>query len=216
MAEAEFAKLHRAIELVTGQRPAGSTITRFRQYLSLIERWSRIHRLTGYKSSGAIVSQLFMDGVLFLARVPPGSLSVADLGTGPGVPGIPIGILRPDIALTLVESRRKHVSFLATLKRELHLTGLAVLEGRAERLVIERPVLAEAFDVVVTRAVGVQLIPTAARYLKPGGLLLAGAPPAPPRDLDTMSEGALKVRWEQVVFHELRLSRAFLVAQKET
>jgi 16S rRNA (guanine527-N7)-methyltransferase len=215
-AEAELAELSRAIEIIAGHRPDPDTMARFRQYLELVERWNRIHRLTGYRSAGSIVRQLFLDGLLFLLRIPSGPLRMADLGTGPGIPGIPIRILRPDIALTLVESRRKHVSFLATLKRELNLPDVAVLEGRAERLVMELPGLAGAFDVVVTRAVGAGLIPTAARYLKSGGLFLAGAPPAPPRGVDALSGGGLTVRWEQAVLNDAGLSRALLVAHKET
>jgi 16S rRNA (guanine527-N7)-methyltransferase len=211
--EPELAELGHAIELVTGQR-SETEVARFREYLALLERWNRIHRLTGYRSAREIVRQLFLDAFLFLARIPRGPLSMADLGTGPGIPGIPIGILRPDIALTLVESRRKHVSFLATLKRELNLPGLTVLEGRAEHLVTERPSLAESFDVVVTRAVGAKLISTAARYLKPGGLFLAGAPPVPPGEIGTMSSGGLCVRWERVAISGLSLDRALLIAQK--
>jgi 16S rRNA (guanine527-N7)-methyltransferase len=203
-----------AIEFLTGHPAAPDAMTRFRQYLALLLDWNRIHRLTGHQSPDAIVGQLFLDALLFLARLPSGPLTIADLGTGPGIPGVPIRIIRPEIALTLVESRRKHVSFLATLKRKLDLPDLVVLEGRAEKLVVERPALAEAFDVVVTRAVGVGLVPAATRYLKPGGLFVAGGQPFPTENPGETAEGELKISWEAVIFDKLGLSRAFLVGRK--
>lgn len=203
-----------AIEFLTGHPATTDVMARFRQYLALLLDWNRVHRLTGHQTPDAIVRQLFLDGLLFLARIPSGPLSMVDLGTGPGMPGVPIRIIRSEISLTLIESRRKHVSFLAALKRKLDLPDVGVLEGRAERLVVERPALAEAFDVVVTRAVGVRLVPAATRYLKPGGIFVAGGQSSPTGDLGDTSEGALNVSWEAVTFDTLGLSRAFLVGRK--
>jgi 16S rRNA (guanine527-N7)-methyltransferase len=197
-------------------RPASKTeIVRFERYLDMLLDWNRTHRLTGYVSAGAIVRNLLIDGLLFLARVPAGPLTMVDLGTGPGIPGVPIRIVRPEISLTLVDARRKHVSFLAALKREIDLPDVTVLEGRAEDLVSAREDIADAFDVVVTRAVGVRIIPAAIRYLKPGGLFLAGGPPEQTdRPGDVTVSPQLSVRWETVHFAGLGRSRTFLVGRK--
>lgn len=203
-----------AIESLTGHLATADALARFRQYLALLLDWNRVHRLTGHQSPDVIVRQLFLDALLFLAKLPNGPLTMVDLGTGPGIPGVPIRIIRPEISLTLVESRRKHVSFLAALKRKLDFQDLVVLEGRAEKLVVERPGLAEAFDVVVTRAVGMRLVPAAHRYLKPGGLFVAGGQPFPTEKLGETTAGELKISWETVTFDKLDLSRAFLVGRK--
>src|SRR5262245_31554106 len=125
-----------------------------------------------------MVTDLFVDSLLFLSALPSGSIKIADLGTGPGIPGVPLRIVRDDIALTLVESKRKRVSFLAALKRELGLTDVLIFEGRAEELVKERTELAGTFDVVVARAAGSSMLPIAMSYLRPGGLFVAGGSPA--------------------------------------
>ena len=199
------------IESLIGRPADPAEMRRFRKYLVLLMTWNRTHRLTGCRSADAIVRQLFLDSLLFLSRLPAGPLTVVDLGTGAGIPGVPIRLVRPEIALTLVESRRKQVSFLAALKRELDLADVAVLEGRAEELVAQQPDLADAFDVVVTRAVGMRLQPTAMLFLKPGGLFVVGGPPAL---TESPADRILGARWETVSFRQLRLSRAFFLVRK--
>jgi 16S rRNA (guanine527-N7)-methyltransferase len=203
--------------MLTGCPAPPGGMARFDQYLGLLQTWNRTHRLTGCQSADAIARELFLDSLLFLARLPPGPLTMIDIGTGPGIPGVPIRIVRPEISLTLIESRRKHVSFLATLKREVGLADLVILEGRAEKLVTQRPTLAESFDVVVARAVGKRLVPTAALYLKPGGLFIAGGPPAPTEEAAATAEaGKLLVRSETVAYEQLGLNRTFLVGRRSS
>jgi len=160
------------------------------------------------------VADLFVDSLLFLSALPSDPIKLADLGTGPGIPGVPLRIVREDISLTLVESRRKRVSFLAALKRELELTDVSVLEGRAEELVEERSELAGAFDVVVARAVGSSILPIAMDYLRPGGLFLAGGPPSGDgrAALETVEKHSLHQQTK--VFDQLGLERTFLVSRK--
>lgn len=209
-----------SIESLTGRTAAAAEMARFRQYLRLLLTWNRTHRLTGSQSADSIVRDLFVDSLLFLSQLPPGPLSMVDIGTGPGIPGVPLHIVRPEISLTLIESRRKHVSFLAMLKRELGLAELQILEGRAELLVVDRPDLALGFDVVVTRSVGKSLLPTVARYLKPGGFFVTGGPPSPKEDHAAkenavpIMESQVQVRWEKVTFRRLGVNRTFLVGRK--
>jgi len=200
-----------AIESLTGYPADPAGIARFRRYLALLMDWNKTHRLTGYRSAEAVVRQLFLDALLFLARLPSGALTMIDLGTGPGIPGVPIRVVRSDISLTVVESRRKQVSFLAALKRGLDLQDIVILEGRAEKLLIDYPALVGGFDVAVTRAVGTRMIPTAMRYLKPGGLFVAGGPPVQTEAGRTEMEEAGWVRRETVAFPRLGMSRVFLI-----
>jgi 16S rRNA (guanine527-N7)-methyltransferase len=104
-----------------------------------------------------------------------------DIGAGAGIPGLPLRLADPAIAVTLVEARRKRVSFLLAVRRQLDLEDVAVKEGRAEALVEQEPDLAGGFDVVVARSVGpaTALLPLARKYLKPGGVFVASGPPNP-------------------------------------
>jgi len=99
---------------------------------------------------------------------------MADLGSGAGLPGIPIKIVRPELRVTLIESRERRASFLAAVIRELELQGCRVVADRAE-------VAADVavYDAVVMRCAGdlEELVPVAARLTKPGGSVIASGPP---------------------------------------
>jgi len=203
-----------AIEALTGGPHNAAQLQRFQRYLELLLAWNRTHRLTGIRAPEAIARELFQDSLLYLARLPPGPLRMVDIGAGAGIPGVPLHIVRPEISLTLIDSRRKPVSFLASLKRELALTDVEILEGRAEDLVGHRPGLSEAFDVATARLVGLHLLPTAMRYLKPGGLFIASGPP--PHKARTAPRVGIPARWETVPFPALGISRTFLLSHKPT
>ncbi len=137
--------------------------------------------MTALDSTAAIVRDLFIDALLFLPLLPPRPLKLVDIGAGAGIPGLPLSLADPSIAVTLVEARRKRVSFLLATQRELELPNVAVKEGRAEALLQTQPDLVGAFDVVVARSVGpaAELLPLALRYLRSGGLFVASGPPNP-------------------------------------
>lgn len=182
---------------------------RFQQYLELFLLWNQTYRMTALDSAGAIVHDLFIDSLLFLTLLPPRPLTLLDIGAGAGIPGLPIRLADPLIAVTLVEARRKRVSFLLTVRRELGLGDVVVKEGRAEALLDQEPDLASSFDVVVARSVGPahSLFPLAGQFLKTGGLFIVSGPPDPlPR------KGFEVVR---VGIPGTRKSRAFLKAIKE-
>lgn len=133
--------------------------------------------MTALASPAAIVRDLFIDSLLFLKVLPRRRpLAVVDLGAGAGIPGLPMRLADPSLALCLVESKRKRVSFLRTACRELGLAEVTVVEGRAEAVALD-PALRATFDVAVARAVAriEHLEPLALPYLKPGGLLIVSA-----------------------------------------
>ena len=199
-----------AIQALVGRPATPGARRQFQQYLDLFLRWNRIHRMTGLDSAKGVIHDLFIDSLLFLALLPPRPLSLLDIGAGAGIPGLPLRLADPGIAVTLLEARRKRVSFLLAVKRELKLDNVAVKEGRAEVLLEQEPDLAGGFDVVVVRSVGpaTELLPLARQYLKPGGLFVASGPPNP------LPQPPLEI--VRVGIPGTRKSRVFLTAVKES
>jgi len=182
----------------------------FQRYLDLFLRWNRVHRMTALRSPGEIVRGLFLDSLLFLRALPPRPLKVVDIGAGSGIPGLPIRLADPAISLTLIEAKRKRVSFLLTTCRELGLTDVRVVDGRAERIAAEDLEMAESFDAVVARAVGAEqdLLPLALRYLRPGGVVVLGGSPG--------TGGSGQMQAVRVPIPGTRGTRVFLRATKES
>ncbi len=106
-----------------------------------------------------------------LAGLPPGR-RVLDLGSGGGVPGIPLAIARPDLRFTLVDATSKKAAFLEDAAKALGLSNVAVVADRAESLA--KTSLAGSFDVVTARAVAKldALLPWVAPFARGGGRLL--------------------------------------------
>ncbi len=129
-------------------------------------------------------------------------LSLADLGTGGGLPGIPIKVMWPDIALTLVDGSQKKVRFLTEVLETLGLSHARALQGRAEDLAHWRT-HREQYDLVAIR--GLARFPTLLEYAVPwlqtGGLLLAYKGPGFPAELQDARQALrlLRARVERVI-----------------
>jgi 16S rRNA (guanine527-N7)-methyltransferase len=133
--------------------------------------WNRKINLTSLRDDGDIVIGHFLDSISAARFVPAGS-RLLDIGSGAGLPGIPIKIVSPMLDVTLLDSAHKKVTFMREVIRALGLEGVTVVWGRAEDEGngIER----RAFDRVITRAVGP--IPDILRlgepYLAAGGRIV--------------------------------------------
>jgi 16S rRNA (guanine527-N7)-methyltransferase len=168
------------IATITGRSTTSGDRRLFERYLAIFLQWNRTHRMTALTSPSAIVRELFLHSLLFRGLLPPGPIKLLDIGAGSGIPGLPIRLADPQVALTFVEARRKRVSFLRAACRALELEDVVIREGRAEALATE-PMLSEVFDAVVARSVGPpeRLVPMAMGYLKAGGVVVISGPPRP-------------------------------------
>jgi len=188
---------------------------RFERYADLLLLWNRTHNLTGLQTLASIGKGLFLDSLLFRSVMPQRPiLRVVDIGAGAGIPGIPLRIVDPSLTLTLVESKRKPVSFLRSLLREIELDDVVVHHGRAEDIITQYPDLLGEFDVALSRAVGNlgDLVSVAMDYLRPGGVLISSGPPAMARShLENPLPG---VEWRSISFKKLGISRLFALTKK--
>lgn len=167
-------------------------------YLALLDRWNRTYNLTAIRDPREMIGKHLLDALAMQPYL-DGIDTLADLGSGAGIPGIPLAIARPDLQLTLVESSGKKARFLREAVRALPLANVRVVESRAESL--EEP---GAFDAITARALATlaDILAVGGHLLTPAGRLLAmkGAMP-----LDEIA--ALPPGWRLDTAHALAVPR---------
>ena len=145
----------------------------FERYFSLLTEYNARFNLTSITQREEVYEKHFLDSVLGESLFPKNA-AVLEVGSGAGFPSIPLKIIREDLNFTLVESTGKKCEFLKTVVKELDLSGVTVLNGRAEELARD-PVYREKFDVCCARAVA--RLNTLSEYcipfLKVGGVFVA-------------------------------------------
>jgi len=137
-------------------------------YLTLLHRWNGTYNLTAIRDPLEMVTRHLLDSLAMRPFLAQGTL--ADLGTGPGLPGIPLAIARPQLQVTLVESNGKKARFMREAVRQLGLANARVAESRAEALAEPG-----AYDHLTARAMDTLagIIAVGGHLLRPGGKLLA-------------------------------------------
>jgi 16S rRNA (guanine527-N7)-methyltransferase len=115
------------------------------EYLALIAKWNRVHNLTAVRESAKMVSVHALDCLAIMPHLHAGS--VVDVGSGAGLPGIPLALMWPQARVVLLDSNHKKAAFLRQAVIEL---GLKNAEVVCERVELWRP--PERFDLVISRA----------------------------------------------------------------
>ncbi|NMD42462.1 MAG: 16S rRNA (guanine(527)-N(7))-methyltransferase RsmG [Firmicutes bacterium] len=150
-------------------------INRLIQYVALLLEGTKKQRLVGEKDGVALIEKQLPDALypLKLNSIVPGPLQLLDLGTGGGLPGIPLKISLPEIALTLMDANRRKINFTRRVAAELGLGGVQFIPGRAEKWG-RQPGCRENFDCVVSRAVAkaAVVVELGLPLVKKGGTLL--------------------------------------------
>jgi len=149
------------------------------RYVALLEKWNRTYNLTAIREPLAMVSHHLLDSLAVLPHLPlADEASLADAGSGAGLPGIPLAVARPRWRVALVEANQKKAAFLRQAAIELALANVEVHEGRVEAWQPKA-----RFALVISRAFTelAQFI-AACRHLVDAGGLLAAMKGKDPRD----------------------------------
>jgi 16S rRNA (guanine527-N7)-methyltransferase len=126
---------------------------RLGRYVDLLVEWNKRINLVSRRDSGNIWESHILHSLspLFFLEIPSG-VSLLDLGSGGGLPGIPIAIVLGDVAITLLEATEKKVHAVRSMVEDLQLRSVRVVAGRAEEVGRTKP-FAHSFDAVIARAV---------------------------------------------------------------
>ena len=140
-------------------------VAQLEKHYQLMLRWNRSLNLTTITDLEAAVERHYCESLLLAAQLPLGPSGICDIGSGPGFPGLPIAVYRPDCSVTLLESHQRKAVFLKEAAREL--PNVSVIAKRAEKV-------EGKFDLAVSRAVSFEDLRTPLKFLAPAADLLTG------------------------------------------
>jgi len=151
VARAFHAFVHPGVGALAGVAIDDAQEEKLLRYLELLAKWNRVYNLTAVTAPAEMLTHHLLDSLAILPLLDgvasaPATPAVLDVGSGAGLPGIPIAIARPDWAITLIDSNGKKTAFIQQAAAELALANARVLTGRVEEC------RAGPFDVIVSRA----------------------------------------------------------------
>jgi 16S rRNA (guanine527-N7)-methyltransferase len=151
------------------------------RYLDLLEKWNRVYNLTAIRERDRMVTHHLLDSLAVLPYVQ--GTRMVDIGSGAGLPGIPIAVARPSLSVVLLESNQKKAAFLRQASAELRLENIAI---DTERVEAWRP--PKLFDTIISRAFAElgEFVAASAHLLAPGGVWLAMKGAAPSDEIEQL------------------------------
>lgn len=168
--------LDRGLAELALELPAGAR-ERLLAHLALLQKWNRVYNLTAIREPLEMVSHHLLDSLAVLPHLPvPANAALADVGSGAGLPGIPLALARPEWRVTLNDSSSKKCAFLRQTVIELGLGNIEVHEGRVERWHPQA-----RFGLVISRAFAEleRFVALCSHLLVPQGVLVAMTGAAP-------------------------------------
>jgi 16S rRNA (guanine527-N7)-methyltransferase len=144
-AEALAESLHRGLQQIAEPELDDGQEKSLLAYLAVLQRWNKTYNLTAVKKPAQMITRHLLDSLSVAPWVGNGSL--LDCGTGAGLPGVPLAIAKPELDVTLLDSRGKKIRFLNHVRRELGLKNITPVQDRLESYVPDAP-----FDSIISRA----------------------------------------------------------------
>jgi len=158
-------------------------ISRLQTYVELLDKWNKVYNLTSVRDPNEMVNRHLLDSLTILPYLKGDSL--LDVGTGAGLPGIPVAIVHPEIAVTLLDTNSKKTRFLQQVKAELGLDNVTVVHARVEEAKLPK------FAMVTARAFATikDIIDLTGQHCDDAGCLLLMKGTYPDEELNAISGG---------------------------
>lgn len=163
-------------------------LQKIEDYLANLVKWNKAYNLTAIRDPGEMVVKHLLDSLSIRSHI--GGHSILDVGTGPGLPGIPLSICETGRHWTLIDSNGKKTRFLIQMKAELALNNVDVVKGRIENLShIAR------YDTITSRAFSslLEFVGVCLPLLAPGGTLVAMKGAIPAEEIRQLDESQLDI-----------------------
>ena len=153
-------------------------------FIELLHKWNRVYNLTAIRDKEKMVTHHILDSVAVMPLLH--GVDILDVGSGAGLPGVPLAIVSPERQFVLLDSNAKKTRFLQQAKAELGLTNLTIETGRVEHFHSTK-----SFDTVLSRAFSSisQFLLIAGAHCKPDGVMIAMKGEYPEAELQTIPNG---------------------------
>jgi 16S rRNA (guanine527-N7)-methyltransferase len=185
-------------------------VARLCSYIDMLEKWNRAYNLTAIRDTGSMITYHLLDSLAVLPWIRPGRL--LDVGTGAGLPGIPLAITRPEYSFTLLDSNGKKTRFLLQVLAVLGLKNVSVVQQRVEHVVDTT-----GFDMVLSRAFASlsDMVVATEHVLAEGGYWLAMKGIYPASELEQLPPGIKIQRVEAITVPHLAAQRHLVILQRQ-
>jgi 16S rRNA (guanine527-N7)-methyltransferase len=177
------------LQLIRGREALGIAlvplhIEKLLAYLAMLAKWNKVYNLTAVRDETKMVSHHLLDSLAVLPHI--SAKRLLDVGSGGGLPGIPLAIARPQMRVTLLDSNQKKAAFLKQAAIELELGNVEVTSDRVEEF--DAP---EGYNVIISRAFADlgEFLSAARHLLAPGGRLVAMKGVVPHEEMNHLPTG---------------------------
>ncbi|KPK19164.1 MAG: 16S rRNA (guanine(527)-N(7))-methyltransferase RsmG [Betaproteobacteria bacterium SG8_41] len=178
-------------------------------YLALLDKWNQAYNLTAVRDPSEMVGQHLLDCLAVVPYI--SAATILDVGSGAGLPGVPLALALPRAQVTLLDSSQKKTAFLRQAVIELALGNATVECVRAEHWSVPKP-----FDLVISRALSdlTEFVLLAGHLVAPGGTLAAMKGVYPHEELAHLPDGFRLRRAQALNIPGLRVARHLLLLER--